>query len=298
MQENRLLSELNDMAARSDWLENSASSLQKGVEKFYGSTGKPGRLLKDFLNGTWLGHPLHPVLVDIPIGSWTAAIVLDWLGVFSGKKRLGKAADVAIGVGVAGAGAAAVAGMTDWHYTSGEARRLGLVHALLNTTALFAFITSLFARSSRNRGLGRALALGGYLIAGFSAYLGGDLVFRQKIGVNRAKPEVDNQPFAPVLRLADLPEGSIRRVDVHGRRVLLRRVNGRGCAIDEVCAHMGGPLSEGHLSVDGVVECPWHASRFEVCSGEVVNGPSAYPQPQYEVQINGDQIEVRITHKE
>src|SRR5687768_16750262 len=79
--------------------------------------------LKDLLHGTWLGHPLHPVLVQVPVGSWLSAGVLDVV------PPLRPAATVLIGTGVAAAVPASLAGAADWSEQEIGVRRLGALHA-------------------------------------------------------------------------------------------------------------------------------------------------------------------------
>src|SRR5207248_291447 len=110
------------------WLEPVADALQQAGGKAYEKAGPTGRHLKNFLHGTWLGHPLHPPLTDIPLGAWTTSTILDLLDEFGDGERYARAADAAICVGLTGATAAALAGFTDWRDTDGGARRLGLAH--------------------------------------------------------------------------------------------------------------------------------------------------------------------------
>src|SRR5690349_9376339 len=104
---------------RQEWLEPVESGLQRAVQGSFDSAGAPGRAARNFLHGVWLGHPLHPVLTDVPLGAWTAAVILDAADEAS-------AADLAVKVGLAGAVASAVTGLTDWQATDGPARRVGL----------------------------------------------------------------------------------------------------------------------------------------------------------------------------
>src|SRR5690242_3930991 len=87
-------------------------------------------VVKDFLYGTWLGHPLHPVLVQVPIGAWTSAGLLDAV------PPMRPAATLLIGTGMAAAVPAALAGAADWSEQEPGVRRLGAIHALANTAAL------------------------------------------------------------------------------------------------------------------------------------------------------------------
>src|SRR3954452_24796483 len=90
--------------------------------------------LRDFLHGTWLGHPLHPVLVQVPVGSWTSAGLLDAI------PPLRPAATVLIGTGVVAAVPTALAGAADWSEQEIGVRRLGAVHALANSAALGLYV--------------------------------------------------------------------------------------------------------------------------------------------------------------
>src|SRR3954451_14624028 len=112
-----------------DWLEPVETGLQKAIGEAFNAAGPVGRYLKNCLHGVWLGHPLHPVLTDVPLGAWTATLVLDLMEA-SGRKDLAPGADVALTVGLAGAGCAALAGLTDWHVTDGRARRVGMMHGM------------------------------------------------------------------------------------------------------------------------------------------------------------------------
>jgi hypothetical protein len=122
-----------DALGKQGWLEPLANGLQQAVGSAFTAAGPGGLAAKDFLHGVWLGHPLHPVLTDVPLGAWTVALVLDALESLSGRDELGPGADAAVAVGLAGAVGAAATGLTDWHDTDDPARRVGLVHGLLNT---------------------------------------------------------------------------------------------------------------------------------------------------------------------
>ena len=141
---------------RQDWLDVVGDRLQKAVAAAFQAGGDTGRRVRDFLHGTWLGHPLHPALTDIPLGAWTTALALDAAG--DKNKGMARAADAAIGIGIAGAVGAAVTGLADWHHTTGGDRRVGLGHAMLNTAALALYVTSFALRRSGARDAGRALS--------------------------------------------------------------------------------------------------------------------------------------------
>lgn len=273
-------------------LDQLSDKIQPLVSNAFESAGPAGREVKNFLHGTWLGHPLHPALTDVPLGAWTAALTLDAMETISGRKELGAGADVAIAVGLVGAAGAAVTGLTDWSETNGRARKVGLLHGLLNVGATALYATSLVLRRKDMRGAGRGFAMLGYAVSSTAAYLGGHLVFSEQIGVNHAAAQEMPKDFVSVLADAELREGEMKRVDAAGVPVLLVRREGEVCALANTCSHLGGPLAEGKLEGD-VVQCPWHGSRFNVRDGSVVDGPATFPQPCFEARVREGQIEVR-----
>ncbi len=282
---------------RQAWLGQVADPVQKAIARAYHLMGAAGQKAADFLNGVYLGHPLHPVLTDLAVGALTSAITLDALERSSGKQAFGAGADASLLLGVTSGLGAAVAGATDWQHTTGEAKRMGMLHALLNITGLILYIASLMSRRGNRRTQGRRLAFAGYLFSMAAAYLGGDLVYRQNIGVNHTPIREVARDFKDVIALEALPEEQLVRVNVDGAPVLLMRRGVRVFAIAEVCAHMGGPLSEGVLHSDNSVSCPWHGSRFDLETGRVLNGPSAYSQTCYQTRIVDGQIQVRAMPK-
>ena len=269
-----------------------SDKIQPLVTNAFESAGSTGREVKNFLHGTWLGHPLHPALTDVPLGAWTAALTLDAMESISGRRELGAGADAAIAVGLVGAAGAAVTGLTDWSETNGRARKVGLLHGLLNVGATTLYATSLVLRRRNRRSAGIGFAMLGYAVSSAAAYLGGHLVFSEQIGVNHAAAQEMPKEFVPVMADAELQEGEMKRVDAGGVPVLLVRREGDVCALAHTCSHLGGPLSEGKLEGD-VVQCPWHGSRFNVRDGSVVDGPATFPQPCFEARVREGQIEVR-----
>jgi nitrite reductase/ring-hydroxylating ferredoxin subunit/uncharacterized membrane protein len=274
------------------WLDPTADALQPAVKLAFEALGPAKRGVKNFLHGTWLGHPLHPVMTDIPLGAWTATLLLDALSDDRGRSGIARAADASLALGLAGALGSAVTGLADWSETDARPRRLGVAHAALNVGATLLFTASLFSRGRGSRGAGRGLAITGYLATIAAAYLGGELVYHEQIGVDHSSGRELPEKFTPLLPDEDLPEGKLKRVLYKETPLLLVRRGDSVYALAETCAHLGGPLSEGKLEGDTVV-CPWHASRFTLESGEVVDGPSAFPQPCLKTRIRNGQIEVK-----
>lgn len=281
---------------KQDGISAAADALQPAVRDLFRSGGEAGQAVKNFLHGTWLGHPLHPVLTDIPVGAWTTALALDAMEAVSGREEFGSAADAAVAVGLAGALGAAATGITDWADTEGRGRKVGLVHALLNAGATTLYATSLVCRRRNSRRVGVGLSMLGFLVSGAAAYLGGHLVFGEKIGVDHTAGQQFPNEYTPVMAAADLPENRLTRVEVREVPILLVRRNGQIFALAETCSHLGGPLSEGEL-IDDTVRCPWHASRFSLSDGSVVDGPATHTQPCMDARVRDGQIEVRLRHE-
>jgi nitrite reductase/ring-hydroxylating ferredoxin subunit len=194
-------------------------------------------------------------------------------------------------VGLVGALGAAVTGLTDWSETDGSARRTGLVHGLLNIAATTLMATAYFQRKRQVGTAARASAWAGFALAAGSAYLGGSLVYTDRIGVDHAVEDLPDG-FVPVCRSDALGDNAMTCVRAGDAHVLLVRQHGQLHALAHTCAHLGGPLSEGTLH-DGSVVCPWHGSEFRLEDGGVLNGPSTHDQPRYEVRERDGQIEVR-----
>jgi nitrite reductase/ring-hydroxylating ferredoxin subunit/uncharacterized membrane protein len=272
-------------------LDQVAKPLGDAVLAAYRHAGGVGNALKNALHGVWLHHPLHPVLTDIPIGAWATTLALDAKAAASGDSSYSRAADYTLAFGLAGAAGSAITGLTDWSETDGRAKRVGLIHGLLNASATTLMLAAYVLRRRGDRRSGEACTLAGIGLAMAGAYLGGDLVYGQRIGVTHA---VTNAPeeLTPLLASAEVTEGTMRRVQSGDTDLLLVRQHGEICALAHACAHLGGPLSEGELK-DGTVVCPWHGSEFRLDDGSVVNGPSTHPQPCFEVRERAGFIEVR-----
>ncbi len=277
------------------WLDRIAEGLQPVVNGFFDGLGTGRRRIKNFLHGTWLGHPLHPVLTDIPIGAWTATLLLDLLDGGRDRPGLCRAADASLALGLVGAAGSAVTGLTDWAETDARPRRIGVAHALLNSGATLFFAASLLSRRHGRRSTGRGLAFAGYVFTVAAGYLGGELVSHEQIGVDHSSGRELPEKYTAVLPDGELPEGKLKRVRFKETPLLLVRRGDRIHALAETCAHLGGPLSEGKLRGNCVV-CPWHASTFALESGAVIEGPSAFSQPSLQTRVRSGNIEVRVTH--
>jgi nitrite reductase/ring-hydroxylating ferredoxin subunit/uncharacterized membrane protein len=267
--------------------------LQKMLDKALYANGRPSaQKIRNFLNGTWLGEPLHVVLTDVPIGAWTVTIMFDALDSIRNRREFSLAADTSLVMGLLGAAGAAVTGIADWSDVDPPARRLGLIHGLLNIGVTALFTTSLILRNRKLRTGGRVSAILGYALMSLSAHLGGKMVYEQRVGVDRTAGEVFPTDFAAVLAESKLSEGTPTHAICEGASILLVRRGQRIFAMAATCSHFSGPLSDGKLVGDSIV-CPYHASRFALTDGRVLDGPAVHPQPCLEVRVRNGQIEVR-----
>lgn len=286
------LLEAMNVIENQSWLEAPSETLAGAVSKVLTRpTGGPTKL-DDFLNGVWFGHPLHPMLTDIPIGAWTVTLAMDGIETLTGRAERNTGADIALGAGILGAVASAMTGAAQWQYTIGRQRRLGLSHALLNVAALGLYSASLVYRLNGKRGAGKLTALIGYGFMAVGAYIGGDLAYGQRLGVTHIPEQEIPEDWQPTLADDELREGDLQRVTIADVPVLLVRQQGHIYALADTCAHLGGPLSEGTLG-ECSVTCPWHGSRFRLSDGAILNGPATFPQPIYETRVRDGKIEVR-----
>jgi nitrite reductase/ring-hydroxylating ferredoxin subunit/uncharacterized membrane protein len=266
------------------------TALDKVAQPIVALVGKSvqPRVVRNVLSGTYLGHPAHPMLTDLPIGAWSMSALLDLVG---GAKSE-RAADLLVGVGVLGAIPTAATGLNDWSDTIGGEQRIGVVHASANVVALSLYTASLLARRSGRRGTGKVLGLAGFGVMTVGAYLGGHLSFAKAVNVNHTALEHRPHEWTTVLAEAELLEGELRNVAFGEASVLLVRDDGQVHALANTCSHAGGPLNEGELA-DGCVICPWHGSMFRLTDGHIVRGPASVPQPAYQTRVRDGKIEVR-----
>jgi len=267
----RVLERLID--AQSRWAKPLGEWLHRWMAAIF------GRMLpiRDFLAGTWLGHPLHALLTDVPIGALTVVIVLDVAGQPA-------AADVALLVGVVTMIASALAGYADYSTTDGRARVRATVHSSLMLVSLVIYVVSLAIRATgpTSRTLPIALSIVAYLILAAGAFVGGDVVYALGNVVDRHAWRPSGAKWQS-LDVGEIAEGTLVKAKAGAQALVLIRSGDTIQALHDLCAHAGGPLSEGTI-VMGCVECPWHGSRFEIATGRRRRGPTVYDQPAYEVR--------------
>ncbi len=265
------------MDAQNVWARPLGEFVQRIVKAIF----RPIRPLKDFLNGTWLGHSAHVALTDLPIGAFPLVIIFDILG-------LADAALLAMGFGIVTTVATAVAGFADYADTDGRPRDRATLHSTLMVVALALYLVSLVTRLGAVGvpPIGLGLSIAGYVVLLAGAYVGGDVVYGLGNMVSRHAWRPAGTKWAALSLERDLAEGTPTKATMGTQTLVLVKEGERIHALHAVCAHAGGPLHEGRV-VDGCIECPWHQSRFRLRDGRHVQGPTTFDQPVYEVRATG-----------
>ncbi|MEV5434066.1 Rieske (2Fe-2S) protein [Streptomyces sp. NPDC052701] len=287
MRQNRALW-LLDRLERTPRADSVIETLRAGVRALPLGRGR------DALHGRWLGHPVHPLLVQVPIGSWLSAAALDLRPGRSREARL------LVGLGLAAAAPAALAGAVDWAELHRQQMRVGLVHAMSNAAAVGLYAASLACRVRGRETAGRAYGFLGLTAVGLGGALGGHMAYRQASGANHAEevPHVVSPGWHRVGGVEEFPAGTPVRRSVDDVPVLVVRESGGTIhALAERCSHLAGPLSEGTVA-DGCVRCPWHGSVFRLSDGWNVRGPATAPQPAFDTRIVDGHVEVRLRRED
>ncbi|MER7330792.1 MULTISPECIES: Rieske (2Fe-2S) protein [unclassified Micromonospora] len=269
-------------------LDRIGDRLQRAVQ----ATLRPRRV-RDLLHGVWLGHPLHPAMVQVPVGAWISTAVLDLM---PGQRR---AATTLCAVGTASALPAAVAGLNDWAALARDQRRIGLVHAASNSVGLAFYAGSVAARMTGRHNLGRTLGFLGLSAASMGAYIGGHLAYKQGAQVNQSISEMHRMSdgWHSIADMSALPQRKLITREVDDVSVILYRHGDEVTVMLERCPHQSGPLGKGEVQEIGghaCVVCPWHGSTFRLNGGEVVHGPSANDQQVLPTRIVNGMLETRL----
>ncbi len=249
--------------------------------------------IKDLLNGRWLGHPLHAASTDIPIGLLLGVVVLDIVGQPA-------AADIVLVGTIIFMVLSALSGLADYSDTSGMALTRATLHASIMVVTLVILIVSAVMRAGApiDRTAPIALSIIGFVLITIGAFVGGDVAYVFGNMVNRHAFRGPGTKWVAldtgaVADLRTLPEATPTKMRAGSNDLMVVRIGDTVHALHHVCAHAGGPLSEGTL-VDGCIQCPWHGSRFRLTDGYAQRGPTVYDQPSYEVRAaEGGGYEVR-----
>jgi nitrite reductase/ring-hydroxylating ferredoxin subunit len=275
-------------------LSGLSNAIARLMEAIFRPLGRPGKLLQDFLNGSWLGHSVHPVVTDVVVGGATAALLLQVL-IWFGVADLEVALIWLLGLTWLSGLSAIVTGLTDFKDTAtGDERNVVGLHGEINIVATVLFIATFVAALAGASGAAAWLLVAGYLVLSVGAFIGGHVVFKYGYMVNynafaRGKRA---REFTPVLPVAELPEETPTRAALGATGLVLVRRGDVVYALKETCPHAGGPLAEGHLDGDTIV-CPWHGSALRLSDGAVRHGPATSRQVAYRARISGEQVEVQ-----
>ncbi len=288
-----MISERVDLALDSDQLEKVALKIAHAVHAAVMEGGAGTRKLADLLHGTWLGHPLHPMLTDVVVGAWTIGAFFDLVSLFKKSRQAETIADALTQVGNFAALPTMLSGLTDFSAMPEPVANLALAHATANSIGFALQVASTRARNRGNRE--RALSLSGlaFVFLTIGGYLGGHLAYAKKVGVKYFEDVTEPTGWTQALDATKLREREPRRVEVAGQPVLLYRQGDQIQAIGAVCPHSGGPLEQGKFA-NGCVQCPWHDSVFALADGRVVHGPSTYAATNYETRIRDGMVEIRL----
>jgi nitrite reductase/ring-hydroxylating ferredoxin subunit len=185
----------------------------------------------------------------------------------------------------------ALAGVSDWVDTLGAERRVGLVHSVLNATALGLYGGSWIARRRGRHAAGTVLSFaGGGVLAG-AGWLGAHLSYALGVGVDTPAFQRLPQRWTDVGPVSDVVTGQATCVAAGGVPVMLVRHEDGIVAMADRCTHRGGSLHEGEIA-DGCVTGPLHGSRLRLTDG-AVGGPAVRPAPMLEVRLADGRVQVR-----
>lgn len=167
-------------ASALDPLVHAAQPLMRAV------TASPA--VRDALRGVWSGHALHPILVQVPLGTWMSALLLD----ATGADDDGRGAQLLTAVGTLAAMPAVATGWAELAGSGRREQRIGVVHAGANAAGVALEAASLMARSSGRRWLALGLSLGGMSVLGIGGYLGGHLTVVRGVGSRDAAYDAED----------------------------------------------------------------------------------------------------------
>jgi nitrite reductase/ring-hydroxylating ferredoxin subunit/uncharacterized membrane protein len=264
-----------------------------GIHHLILAGGEPTRRVADFLHGVWLGHPLHPVLTDVTIGAWTLGTIFDCAAAITDSDELRTSADHATLAGTVAAVPTAITGMVDFSTIPKSIAAPVFLHATLNVINFSLYLGSVQARRNGNRRKGVILSSVAFGLTMVSAWIGGTLVYRHKIGVSRADKFSKPKRFVPVAKVDCLKSGRPVCVEYDEKPVMLYRYGEEILAIGNTCAHAAGQLHEGKIE-GHCVECPKHQSVYDMRNGKVVHGPACQPVMAFDTRVRNGNIEIRM----
>jgi len=250
-------------------------------------------------------HPIHPILVTFPIGLWIASLVLDLLAASQSNHFMAAAGFYCVIGGCIGALLAAVPGVIDLFGSvppASSGRNRGYIHGSINVLALLLFIVIAWQRGSAQAlptKLSLLLSFIGVIGIGISGWLGGTLVYRNQIGVDRRyansgkfKERTLQSWEQPAFNKSELSDGQMMLIRIQDERIAVGLCGDGVFAIADRCTHKGGPLFDGAL-IGCTVQCPWHGSQFDVRSGRVASGPAEDKIHTYDTEVRSGEVFIK-----
>ncbi len=275
------------------WLDRPSYRLEHALGLALAAFGGAGERISNLLHGTWLGHPLHPMLTGLPTGAAATTVALDIVDLLPGHSSgVRDSARFSLGVGILGSLGSAVTGLNDWQHTQEQSRRVGLVHGALNGAATGLYVVSWLDRRRGRHLRGVAASTLGFTITMASGYLGASLVYRAGTGVDRSGSRLVTREWTPLLAEASVEAGELRQVEAAGVGLVVFRDGDDVVAVGGRCPHLGAPISDGWID-RGRIVCPWHGSQFDPATGQVMRGPATAPLPCYQARVSAGTIEAR-----
>lgn len=275
-------------------LDPFVQSVRHTVNKVLG----PGAV-RDALHGVWLGHPLHPSLVQGTVGAFMSVGIIDTL---PNGDRHEQATRALLVTGLAAAVPSVAAGLADWSQMHEQQQRVGLVHAGANAVAVTLYAGSMVARMRGHRAQAKVLSFVGLGVLSVSGFIGSRMAFRQAAGANHAEevPHLVPAGWHDLCALDDLEaDGVPQRKLLPGTSqpvpLLVVRQRDRIDVLSDRCSHLAGPLHEGQITGSGAcITCPWHGSTFSLEDGSVTRGPATAPVHAFDVRVDSGRVMVRL----
>jgi len=262
------------------------------VDATYRSLGRPGKLLQDLLNGTWIGHALHPLLTDVVVGGATSAVLLLVLGWF-GVDQLSVALTWILGLTCLSALATAASGLTDFKDTFGDELNVAGMHGIINIVGTIGLIVAFVAALADSGTLLTVALLVSYALLSIGAFIGGHLVFKfgSMVNHNAFSGGKRVKEFTRIAGVAEVPDGTPTKVMLGATALMVVRRGDVAYALKDSCSHAGTSLSTGRLDGDTII-CPTHGSTFRMADGAVRHGPATSRQVTYRARVRDAGIEV------
>jgi len=250
------------------------------------------------------------MLVVFPLGLFFGGWILDLIGKATSDEQLWAASFYCTIAGLVGGFCAAIPGLIDWFTVippRSRGKRRGLMHAILNTLVVIAFLIIAIHRSSSTAAPGRfelVLMTLAIMAMGVSGWLGGTLSYRNQIGVDHRSANAGSWRERaieswerPACNQSELGEGQMMLVHVGNERRVIGRCADGIVAFSDHCTHKGGSLADGAL-IGCTVQCPWHGSQFDIHTGRVIAGPAKNKVDIYDIEIRAGEVYIRHRAKQ